>query len=156
MDKSLALDIATNTGWAFSHGDRIYSGVWDLSIKKGQHPGRKLAVLWFKLNAVHKQWGINNVAYERPGLLQGPARKVLPAIQGAVELWCYIEKIPCQSFAPKSVKKHATGNGNADKNQMLIKAQQKWPSLNIQGHDQADALWLLDLLRTGGVGPDAP
>ena len=147
MNKVLALDIATNTGWAFLDGDKIFSGEWDLSIKKGQHPGRKLGVLWFKLRAVHNQWGIKSIVYERPGHLQGSARKVLPAIQGAIEMWGYVEKIPCKSYSPKEIKKYATGNGNANKEQMLEAARNKWPDLSIHGHDQADALWLLDFAR---------
>lgn len=145
MKKALALDLATSTGWAYYTGSRIYSGVWDLSIKKHEPNGFRLKRLWVRLEVARRIWGVEYLVYEQAGNLQGHAKRVLPALQGAVELWCCMQEVEYRNFAPTDIKKHATGKGTANKQDMLASARIRWPDLNVQIHDQADALWLLDL-----------
>ena len=41
-----------------------------------------------------------------------------------------------------TVKKRATGKGNAPKPAMLAAARERWPELDVESHDLADALWV--------------
>jgi Holliday junction resolvasome RuvABC endonuclease subunit len=43
-----------------------------------------------------------------------------------------------------TVKKRATGHGDADKTRMLEAARFQWPGLEIEKHDAADACWIAE------------
>ena len=56
---------------------------------------------------------------------------------------CEAKEIPYQGIPVGTIKKAATGKGNADKNQMVAAATLHWPDQNIKDDNQADALWIL-------------
>lgn len=143
----IALDIATKTGWASSSDGNISSGVWNLSISGDESNGIRLKKLWNKLNTTHETQTIKYVVYEQPSNLRGHAQRILPALQGVVELWCVLNGILHRSFSPTEIKKHATGSGKANKNEMIMAAIKKWPDMEIVSPDQVDALFLLDLAQ---------
>jgi len=133
----------------------LRSGSWDLSSKAGDHVGQRLLRLWLRLEKFQSHVGhVDLLVYEQPGLLHGHARKVLPAMQGVVELWCAKEKIECQVVGVQAIKIHATGKGKANKDDMIMAAVARWPEIQIESHDHADALWLLDLVRSKFAGGD--
>lgn len=140
----LALDLATSTGWAYKDRDFVCSGVWDFKKKKKEVDGDRLRKLFDELNKFHRLEKFELVAYERPGNLEGHARKVLPAFQAVTELWCSLNSLPVVLVPATKVKKHATGNGRAKKEEMMNAARRNWPGVQLQTHDQADALWVLD------------
>lgn len=43
---------------------------------------------------------------------------------------------------PTSLKKYATGRGNAGKDEVLAAAIRRFPDINVRGNDEADGLWL--------------
>jgi len=43
---------------------------------------------------------------------------------------------------PASLKKYATGRGNAGKDEVLAAAVRRFPAIEVRGNDEADALWL--------------
>lgn len=45
-------------------------------------------------------------------------------------------------ISPASLKKYATGKGNADKDTVLAEAVSRFPALGIRNNNQADAHWL--------------
>ena len=146
--KILALDVATKCGWAHSCGA---SGTWDLSVRRDESGGMRLLRLASKLNDVFGSVGINLVVFEAarhagPGM-QG-ALVVHAEMQGQVKAWCDVRSIRYRGYSPSEIKKHATGKGNAGKELMLEAARKKWPGIDIVDHNQADALWLLDLARS--------
>jgi crossover junction endodeoxyribonuclease RuvC len=49
---------------------------------------------------------------------------------------------PWIEVAPTSLKKYATGKGNAAKDEVLAAAIRRFPAINVTGNDEADALWL--------------
>lgn len=65
--------------------------------------------------------------------------------------------IEYRDVSPPTVKKYATGKGNAGKDQVLAEAIRR---LGYEGHstDEADALWLrqIGLALTGGDAVDVP
>ena len=146
--KILALDPATKTGWAHSDGP---SGVWDLSIRRDESGGMRLIRLLGKLNEIRGSLGIDVVAFEAARhsapKMQG-ALVVQAKIQGVIESWCEQHGVDYRGRSPSEIKKHATGKGIANKDAMLATARAKWPAAGIVDHNQADALWLLDLTQT--------
>lgn len=139
----LALDPATKCGWAHSAGP---SGTFDLSIRRDESAGMRLIRLEGKLNDVKGGSGIDLVVYEAARncapKMQG-ALVVQAMLQGVLVAWCEKNGIQYRGYSPSEIKKHATGKGNAGKDQMIAAAKQKF---NFTGDDnESDALWLLDL-----------
>jgi hypothetical protein len=52
--------------------------------------------------------------------------------------------IQYQGVPVGTVKKHATGKGNSNKDAMVEAARSKWPDIDIKDDNQADALWIWD------------
>jgi Holliday junction resolvasome RuvABC endonuclease subunit len=65
----------------------------------------------------------------------------LGELGGVIRLMLHDLGVPTVDIPPASVKKYATGKGNANKNDMLLAAVKR---LNYEGNsnDEADALWL--------------
>lgn len=142
----LALDPATQCGWAHSNGK---GGVWDLSVQRDESVGLRLLRFKGHLLKIQDTYGVSLVAYEaarhaRPGM-QG-ALVVQAEIQGVLKEWCETEGIDYRAYSPKEVKKFATGNGNADKAAMLREAQRKWGK-SIKDHNEADARHILAMIQ---------
>ena len=57
-------------------------------------------------------------------------------------LLLYRNGIPYAVVPPASLKKYATGKGNAGKDQVLLAASNRYPESGIDGNDTADALVL--------------
>jgi Holliday junction resolvasome RuvABC endonuclease subunit len=140
----LALDPATNCGWAHSCGS---SGTWDLSTRRDESGGMKFIRLKSKLEEIRKGVGVGMLVFEA-------ARHAAPQMQGAlvhqaelqgvIKTWAEENLIIYRGYSPMEIKKHATGKGNANKLAVVIAAKVKWPGFN--GDDnEADAKWLLDL-----------
>ncbi len=143
--KILALDPATRTGWAHSCGQ---SGTWDLSIRRDESKGMRLIRLRGKLSEIAAAVGVDLVVYEAARhaapKMQG-ALVVQAELQGVITLWAEDNHIEYVGLSPSEIKKHATGKGNAGKDQMLAAARAKWPGVEIVDDNHADALWILDL-----------
>lgn len=137
----LALDPATNTGWAHSCG---HSGTWSLKVKADESDGMRLVRLHAKLDEIKRSVGVDLLVFEAARAMRfGNATRVAGEIGGAVKLWATTNGVNYRCFSPAEIKKHATGKGNADKVRMREAARAKWP--HCEDEDEADALWLLDL-----------
>jgi len=145
--KILALDIATKTGWAHSCG---VSGVFDLSIKRDESVGMRLLRFRNRLKEIYDLEGVDLIAYEKLAAAYGNRQQALvvqAGLQGTMQAWAEENGVEYVGFNPGTIKKHATGKGNAGKKQMIKAAEKKWPAMQgaIISHDHADALWILDL-----------
>jgi len=143
--KILALDLGTNMGWALSAP--ATSGTLCLqsaSQRRFEGAGMK----WLRL----RQW---LEALPRPDLVvleevrRHAGTDAAHAYGGAlavVTAWCEEHKVPHTAFAVGTVKKHATGKGNAGKPAMVQAAVDRgWQPVD---DNEADALWILDLAKT--------
>ena len=134
--KILALDLGTKTGWAFGdmkNLDRIYSGMQDFSLKRGESPGMRLLNFdkWvYEMLAKH---GPKMVAYEMPHQRGGHATQLLLGMLGVLHVACAKAGIEYSSVHSATLKKSATGSGRASKEEMIrvavIKFQKVFPSL---------------------------
>jgi Holliday junction resolvasome RuvABC endonuclease subunit len=65
-------------------------------------------------------------------------------LRGTVEDWLYGQGIPIANVAPQTLKKYATGRGDADKRAMLAAARNECgAAIPIDDDNQADAFWLM-------------
>ena len=140
----LALDLGTHTGWALLQlDDTITSGTEH--FKPHRFEGGGMRFLRFKqwLNellaaSVH----INAVYFEEVRRHAGvDAAHAYGGFMGHLTAWCELHNIPYQGVPVGTIKKHATGKGNAVKSEMIVAAK-------VRGHNpvddnEADALALL-------------
>jgi len=138
----LALDPATKCGWAHSSGA---SGTWDLSVRRDESGGMRLLRLRSKLmNTVPLDLVVFEAARNAGPKMQG-ALVVQASLQAIITLWCEDNGIQYRGYSPTEIKKHATGKGNAGKEQMIAAAKAKWSGREFVDDNEVDALWLLDL-----------
>ena len=150
-DATLALDLGTLTGWAFTDGERIVSGVWD--FKTNRHEGGGMRFLRFKreLNKILARLGGLEALYfeEVRGHKGTIAAQVYGGFLSMLMTWCEDHAIPYRGVHTADIKRHATGKGNAPKQVMIAAARARgW---TLTDDNEADALWLLDLALEGEV-----
>jgi crossover junction endodeoxyribonuclease RuvC len=135
---TLALDLGTKTGWALCQGT-VTSGLWDLSNKR--HEGGGMRYLKFRrhLEALPPP-GV--VYYELVRRHIGTdAAHVYGGLLATLSTWCEERGIPYQGVGVGTIKKHATGQGNASKQAMIEAMRDK--GFNPGCDNEADALAIL-------------
>lgn len=148
----LALDLGTQTGWALMGRDASISSGAE-SFKPQRFEGGGMRYLRFKrwLTEI-KQCadGIDQVVFEEVRRHVGvDAAHAYGGFMGQLTAWCEHHQIPYQGVPVGTIKKHATGKGNAGKADVIA-------AMRAKGHpvtddNEADALALLDwALAQGG------
>lgn len=140
----LALDLGTTMGWALHGRDNaIASGT--ITFKPGRFEGGGMRFLRFsrwlgELHAVSQ--GIHALYFEEVRRHAGvDAAHIYGGFLGQLSAWCEAKSVPYQGVPVGTIKKHATGKGNASKQAMIASAR-------AQGHrpfddNEADAIALL-------------
>lgn len=152
----LALDLGTQTGWAFHAADRsVVSG--SESFRPGRFEGGGMRFLRFKRWLTEVKItvdGLDAVYFEEVRRHAGvDAAHAYGGFMAHLTAWCEHHQIPYQGVPVGTIKKHATGKGNADKDAMLtaMRALGYTPA----DDNEADALallrWALDTHQTGSV-----
>lgn len=150
----LALDMAKKTGWAFHSLGKLCSGTWDLSIRADESSGMRLVRFEAKLQTI-LDLSPDVIAFEAVSVAQGQranfnASKLLIKLQATLEHLVELTPgVECCSRNLQSIKSHALpkGSGARDKAAMLAAARKRWPDQDVEDDNQADALFLLDLVR---------
>lgn len=128
----LCLDLGTKTGWALvgARGD-ISSGVQSFAL--GRYDGGGMRFLRFKRWLVEmKGGGLEAVYFEEVRRHVGTdAAHVYGGFLGQLTAWCEQHEIPYEGVPVGTIKKSATGKGNADKDAMIA-------AVRKQGFDPAD------------------
>ena len=150
--KILALDPATNCGWAVGSKDERYiGGTWDCSVKRDESGGFRLLKLKANLVRTLQDFGVTVVVFEAVRMASkrthAHAMIVQSELQGVIKtvLDEWEPRIPYKGLSSSEIKKHASGNGQCNKERMLSLARAKWGMDAIVDDNQADAMWLLDL-----------
>ena len=140
----LALDLGTTTGWALRGSDgHITSG--SESFRPQRFAGGGMRFLRFKrwlteLKAVTN--GIDALHFEEVRRhVSTDAAHAYGGFLATLTAWCEHHQIPYQGVPVGTIKKHATGKGNAGKDEVTA-------SVTARGHapgddNEADALALL-------------
>lgn len=139
----LALDLSlTATGWARSDGT---SGV--LSPPKGHDRGMA-RLSWIRASVLTLSKCTDLVVIEGYSFgAKGNAVINLGELGGVIRLAFYSIDKPYVELPPSCVKLFATGKGNAKKDEVLGAAIRKL-SYQRSDHNEADALWLLEMAHT--------
>jgi Holliday junction resolvasome RuvABC endonuclease subunit len=139
----LALDLGTQTGWAVSLAGLIISG--SETFKPQRFEGGGMRYLRFRkwLTEIKQSGdGIDTVYFEEVRRHIGvDAAHAYGGFMATLTSWCEHHAIPYQGVPVGTIKKHATGKGNASKTEMIAAAI-------LRGHtptddNEADALALL-------------
>ena len=130
----LALDIATNTGFCTATA----SGTWNLAPKRDESAGMRCIRFKGKLKEICEIEGIKLVVFEMAAGFHKNALIVEAELIGVLKLFCEENGIQYKSYPPASIKKDATGKGNAKKDQMIEAAQKYKPG--VTSNDEADAI----------------
>ena len=149
----LALDLGTTTGWALRGSDgHITSG--SESFRPQRFEGGGMRFLRFKrwlteLKAITSD--IDCLHFEEVRRhVSTDAAHAYGGFLATLTAWCEHHQIPYQGVPVGTIKKHATGKGNASKAERIAASK-------ARGHDpvddnHADALALLDwAMAQGGV-----
>jgi len=139
----LALDLGTHTGYAVGETrvEHHVSGLIDLRPKPDEGGGMRF--LRFQRQLV--EFKADLIYYEAVKAHKGTrAAHVYGGFVAVLQAHCEKHDIPYRGVPVGTIKKHATGKGNANKAAMVAAAQKRfgWPGTD---DNIADALWLLDL-----------
>lgn len=140
----LALDLGTTTGWAVSALDgSITSGVQ--SFKPGRFEGGGMRYLRFKnwlQEIAQAVGGLSVVYFEEVRRHAGvDAAHAYGGFMAHLTAWCEHHGLPYQGVPVGTIKKHATGKGNAGKQDMVAAMQAM--GFRPADDNEADALALL-------------
>ena len=130
----LALDLGTTTGWALRGSDgHITSG--SESFRPQRFEGGGMRYLRFKrwLTDIKQcNASIDQVVFEEVRRHAGiEAAHAYGGFMGQLTAWCEHHQIPYQGIPVGTIKKHATGKGNASKDEMVA-------AVRARGHSPAD------------------
>ena len=142
--KILALDLGTRTGWALLDTDgTITSGTEQ--FKPQRFEGGGMRFLRFKrwlAELLTASDHINAVYFEEVRRHAGvDAAHAYGGFMGHLTAWCESHNIPYQGVPVGTIKKHATGKGNAGKDEMILAVTQRGHSPSDD--NEADALAIL-------------
>ena len=139
----LALDIATQTGWARRTEDGIIFGTHSFAHLPKDHAliGRKFH--WWLTDLIAEQGKPSEVIIEQPFFMQrSPMAGVfLHKLCHEAHRVAELQKIPRFEYAPTTVKKFMTGSGRAKKPEMMEAVKAK--GYDITTDHEADAIAIL-------------
>lgn len=140
----LALDLANDCGWCYWPAEGpILAGTWHL--RGPRFEGGEMYLVRFRvlLQAMRQAFPINQVAYEDVRHHKGvDAAHIYGALLGQLAVWCGHYKIDYGGVNVSTIKRFATGKGNANKAAMVEAALKRWPEAPGMDHNEADARWL--------------
>ena len=164
----LALDLGTATGWALrDHTGLITSGI--ASFRPGRFDGGGMRYLRFTnwLGELDRLSGpIHAIWFEDekgPWPQMGPrkpderrhagtdAAHVYGGLMATLTAWAELRGVPYQGVPVGTIKRHATGKGNAPKEAMITAARARGFSPTDDNEADAIALLLWALETNGGV-----
>jgi crossover junction endodeoxyribonuclease RuvC len=149
-DMIVGIDPATACGWALltDGGARVASGVWDL--KSRRHEGGGMRFLRARRMLIELLDGreIRAVGYEEVRRHVGTsAAHVYGGLVAVITSVCEERGIPYQGQPVGTVKKMATGKGNASKADMVRAAAARFGGYDSGDDNEADALFIAEAMR---------
>ncbi|MDR0770162.1 MAG: hypothetical protein LBE75_03055 [Burkholderiales bacterium] len=140
--KILALDLGTQTGWAITGA--VVSSSGTLSFKPSRFEGGGMRYLKFKrwlTELKSSADGFDAVYFEAVRRHAGTdAAHIYGGFMATLTMWCEHHKIPYQGVPVGTIKKHATGKGNAGKGEMIAAAKRN--GFQVADDNEADAVAL--------------
>jgi Holliday junction resolvasome RuvABC endonuclease subunit len=143
----IAIDPGTNCGWAAisEHGDIMASGVFRLTPKRHESSGMRFIKFRSSLQSLIQSVKPGIIAYEEVRRHAGTdAAHIYGGIIGILTTVAIDLRIEYHGIPVATIKRHATGKGNASKEAMIAAANRHWPDANITDDNEADARWIAD------------
>lgn len=140
----LALDLGTTTGWAMRLADGVVvSGT--MEFRSGRYEGGGMRFLRFRSWLDHLMDGaktIDLIHFEEVRRHAGTdAAHIYGGFLAHLSAWCELKHIPYQGVPVGTIKRHATGKGNAAKDAVIAAMRSK--GFNPEDDNEADALAIL-------------
>lgn len=136
----LALDLGTTTGWALESNGLTLSGSQPFKPDRFSGGGMRFLLFskWLSDNFGH----VGLVLYEEVrNHVSNDSAHAYGGYYATLTAWCESRKIPYTGVPVQTIKKHATGKGNADKRLMLAFARAL--GYDPKDDNEADAIHLL-------------
>lgn len=145
----LALDLGTNTGFAYNHGPNFFSGTWQLGTPKQiREWGKNRMVRRCDPRVAQLHWCVCQIFKAAVIDLIMFEDVMFCSTTYACQMWASLRAAVWLSGCPRidcvpvqTLKQHATGRGNATKEQMIFAARTQRPDLKFDA-DSADAFHL--------------
>ncbi len=143
MHTILCLDLGIKTGWASRNAQGITaSGTKLLQGTRFDGGGMRYHIFRNWIQATHNKCPINFIFYESVRAHKGTdAAHTYGGFMGQLTSWCEAHSVPYLGVPVGTIKKHATGKGNANK-QAVIDAVIAFGH-SPKDDNEADALALL-------------
>ena len=151
----LALDLGTKTGWAMAKGAHVI-GSGTSEFRPGRFEGAGMTFLRFGrwLDDLLRNAGrIDLVAFEEVRAHAGTlAAQVYGGFLAHLTAWCERNSVAYQGVPVATIKRHATGKGNAPKDAVMaaITARGYRPCDDNEADALAIVLWAIE--TWGGAG----
>lgn len=146
--KIAAFDLGTKVGFAVCDGSTRYSGSQNLAAKKHENWAARFERFRNLLDSLGGNFPPDRVVYEEVRAHSGTdAAHVYGAFMAELHKWCNERGIPLVGVPVGTIKKFATGKGNASKMEVLMAVEKRWGVLP-QDDNEADAIALLEYARS--------
>jgi crossover junction endodeoxyribonuclease RuvC len=141
----LALDLGTSCGYAWGRpGQTPVFGALDL--RPGRFSGAGMRFVRFARELQDLMHGVDLVGFEEVRRHRGvDAAHVYGGLMAVLTQKCEEMGIPYEGYTVGSIKKHATGRGNASKEEMVVAAIAK--GHHVRNDDEADALAIWYMMK---------
>jgi Holliday junction resolvasome RuvABC endonuclease subunit len=150
----LALDLGTMTGWAMRSAEGLMTS-GTVSLRPGRFEGGGMRYLRFTnwLDEMVRLAGpIKAIYFEEVRRHAGTdAAHVYGGLMATLTAWAELRGAPYEGVPVGTIKRHATGKGNADKAAMIaaVRARGFYPADDNEADAIAILLWAID--TKGGV-----
>lgn len=143
----IALDLAGCCGVVHTDG---YVDAWQLSLKSDAIKDQRLLRLYSRMMEVYREHPYEAIGAEHSafGSPSGSVKAMHNEFLGVLKLVSlHLDlKHPVYLYYPTSIKKFATGNGKADKLEVIAACRSKL-GIETDSSDIADAAWVLEMLK---------
>lgn len=139
----IGIDPGTKCGWCVRHdGGGMDSGTWNLKGGRFEGGGMRFLRMRQHIAELLDTTKPTLVAFEEVRRHQGvDAAHIYGGIIAVITEECERRKVPYMGIPVGTIKKRATGKGNAGKPDMMDAARREWPGWT--GDDnEADARWI--------------
>lgn len=150
MHALLAFDLGSHLGWAAEneHG-LVISGQFELKGSRYEGGGMRYLRAQKVINELLDTVKPRIVVFEEVRRhLSTDSAHVHGGLLAMLTAVCEQRKVPYAGIPVATIKKVATGKGNADKALMIAAARKRWPDQNVSTDNIADALWCLEAGKT--------
>ena len=139
----LGLDLGLKCGWCLRHRPGVYdSGVWHLKQDRFSGAGMRFMTFRHLLQEVFEDFHPHAVVFEEVHRHEGTAAAHLyGGFMAVVQEECEIRKVPYQGIPVGTIKKLATGKGNANKSAIIKASKERWPDQHFEDDNECDARW---------------